>query len=221
MKRQVSMQKTVTRYIIACLLLALVSTCTVGGTAVSAKLSKKAQIKKYQSAIRKYDMKLRSAAGESASDFNTYYAYVDIDKNGIYELILRYDRKGGKHTTISGSYYGDTTTIYTLKKNKVKRVRYRGQFDTAVHTGTLRIYKNKNMLEDDFGSSAVPVSYYRYKEGKISQKGISLSYVPASASVTGKAFYMIGDRTVSKKEYNKKQKELIGNAKGYKMKKWK
>lgn len=200
------------------------------GNVYAAKLSKNKQHKIYQSVIKKYDKKMKSNMKKFAkenpdrvkeSDYHTYYAFVDIDKNGIDECFLRYVHEGKNYTSDQYSF-GETTALFTINGKKAKAViNIPSGYDNYAEIDPITIYKGSSMIRYGIDSSAWAHSYREYKNGKIDQKAISFSYVSSENSWDKKNHASIDDRKVSVAEYKKQEKKCMGTGKGYLMKKYK
>lgn len=184
---------------------------------------KKAQHKKYEQTIKNYDAKMKREARafdlENDCDYavksRTYFAFADIDKNGVDELIVRFDYAGTKHNTASDSGYNETTCIYTIKKGKVKAVIKHG-FEPYWHANYVRIYKGSNYIDCGFSHGYEDLQFHKYSKGKLSKKtAYWMCYVKPSSSTDGLPHYSINEREVTKKQYNAQKKKLKKSGKGY------
>lgn len=104
------------------ILLVLVMLCGVvcaDSVIANAAMSKSVQHKFYTNTMKTYAKKARASYKRNAPGYDlgssvkkVLYLYVDIDKNGTDELIMRY---GGSRNTAVGTGYGESTTIYINK----------------------------------------------------------------------------------------------------------
>ncbi|WP_295996754.1 hypothetical protein [uncultured Adlercreutzia sp.] len=198
--------------------------------AYAASSKKKAQHKKYEKTIKSYHAKMKKQAKAidkqnksyglktSYASNKTYFAFADIDKNGVDELIVRYEDKSAKHNTAVGDGYGETTTIYTIKSGKVKKVLDNTEFAPYFHDAYTHIYKGSKYTDQGFSHGYEDLSFWKYSKGKLSKKcAYWLTSIDASHTSTGKASYRINDKEVSAKKYAAKKKALMGTGKGYTM----
>lgn len=174
-------------------------------------LAKKEQHKLYDLTIKEYDRKMRQYGvryGESGRA--TYYAYADIDKNGIDELILRYDSlQQSSHNTNVDTGYGESTYIYTIKNGKVKTVLSSGEFDPRRHSNFVQIYQGSNLINRGFSHMPVDHVFYRYKDGILSSK--------ATLQLVGGGMWRVNNRRVSVQEWKKKYNKATNGGVGYPM----
>lgn len=196
------------------------------------KLSKSEQIKKYNGVIAKFDKRIRDNSmkvewysdddEESLKECCTYYNYVDVDKDGTYELLLLFSSPYGKMTTSTISCYGDIFNIYTLDKNG-KPKRLLGDNDQFYYwggnNGCYRLYKGSPYLEYYPGTDASPRCYRLMKNGKFSKNCTDMANW--ENAYTGKMEYYKNDKKISKKTYDKYMKKFVPTKKGYSLKKWK
>lgn len=188
----------------------------------NAQMSKKKQHKLYQSLIKKYDthMKKICAKSDEESDsgyqkkLHTFYVFADIDKNGTDECIMRYvDAK--KCNTADIYSFGETTAIYSIVKGKVKPViKMPNEYNPYFHDNYCAIYKKSSCIDRGFSHGYEDRMFFKYKNGKLSSKGIPYVCIEEN----GITHASINDKKVSRKVYKKKLKALIGNKKGYQMK---
>lgn len=188
-------------------------------------LSKAGQHKLYKTTIAKYDKTVRKAAEEIKEDYDyskgdTYYAFIDIDKDGVDECVLRY---GGTPDTAKDSGYGETTSLYTIKDGKVKAVlENHKSFDPHWHMDYVRVFKNSSMIDLGFSHGDGDYFFYKYQNGKIDKKkGTRITFY---TNAEGKKVAGIEEngksKTVSVAKGKKKYKKLSGGGKGVKMRKY-
>lgn len=189
-----------------------------------AAMSKAKQHELYKTTMAQYDKDVRKRAKEVSDDYmdvrgqKTYYAFVDIDKNGIDECILRY---GGSSDTANSSGYGENTSIYTIKNNKVIAVLEKHKnFHPAEHGDYVRIYKSRKWIDLGFSHDQGDYLFCEYKNGKIKQEGrIRICFYTNQA---GKNVASINEKKIVSAAAGKKQYNQLSNkGKGYKMKVYK
>lgn len=194
------------------------------------KLSQEKQKQIYKEVIAEYDSTIRANTHESElmdeypewkKECATYYKMVDIDGNGILELVLNFrfiPNDGTKVTTANGSTYGDCFALCTLDNNgKVKKVI---SWDDMVffpfcNDGACRLYKNSRYFESYPPTSAAEVGYSYYKNGKFTSH-----HSLYTNEYKNKTIYEYDGKKVSKKVYQKKYKKFTGTGKGYVMKRY-
>ena len=180
----------------------------------NAKISKKAQHKLYATTMKCYAKAVKKAAkrnGSYAGDRKVMYVFADIDKDGIDECIMRYSNPSYDNNTATSSGYGETTSIYTIKKGKVKTVFNKTNFDPACHDTFVRIFKGSSYIDQGFSHGYDDHSFYKYKNGKLSKK-------PAYIMQSYENIYEINGKRVKKSIYKNKYKKLTRKQKGYIMK---
>ena len=140
--------------------------------------SKKAQHKKYEKTIKSYNGKMKKAAPSDASSYRTYFAFADIDKNGIDELVLRFAYKGSKITTADDTGYGERTAIYTITKGKVAPVIEPDMSAAfAGHSPYVRVYKGSRYIDEGFSHGYEDYAFYKFSKGKLAKKpAVNLAY---------------------------------------------
>lgn len=77
--------------------------------------------------------------------------------------------------------------------------------------------KTSNYIDRGFSHGSLDRMFYKYKNGKLSSKGVSYT---STVDENNKRHTEINGVKVSYKVYKKKLKALIGNKKGYKMKRF-
>lgn len=154
------------------LVMACVLTCSgLCADEAHAALSKKAQHKKYEKTIKSYNSKMKKAAPSKASSYRTYFAFVDIDKNGIDELVLRFAYKGSKITTDNDTGHGERTAIYTITKGKVSPVLEPDMSAAfAGHSNYVRVYKGSRYIDRGFSHGYEDYAFYKFSKGKLAKK---------------------------------------------------
>lgn len=115
------------------------------------------------------------------ADRYTYYTIVDIDGNGVEELILRFDRQDASHLTNQNSGYGESTYIYTIHDGIVKEVMLpeyepespiRGFVPDNWHIGFTHIFKGSNLISRGTHSMLQYDNFYSYKDGALSESPV-------------------------------------------------
>ena len=135
----------------------------------------------------------------------------------ISKSILRYV-DASKCNTADIYSFGETTAVYSIVKGKVKPVIKMPQyFNPYEHDDYCAIYKKSNYIDRGFSHGSLDRMFYKYKNGKLSSKGISYT---STVDENNKRHTEINGVKVSYKVYKKKLKALIGNKKGYKMKRF-
>lgn len=112
----------------------------------------------------------------------------------------------------------ETTAVYSIVKGKVKPViKIPQYFNPYEHDDYCAIYKKSNYIDRGFSHGSLDRMFYKYKNGKLSSKGVSYT---STVDENNKRHTEINGVKVSYKVYKKKLKALIGNKKGYKMKRF-
>lgn len=134
---------------------------------------KKKQHQRYVKYIKAFDSQRRKEykkAGAKTGKYKTYFAFVDIDKNGTDECIVKFADSSAKRkvTTVSGGDpFISRVNIYTIKKNKVKTVLKQEKINWYHSADQVCVYKSRKAV--GFGRN-VTVRFYDYKNGSISKK---------------------------------------------------
>lgn len=182
----------------------------------SPRLSKENQHKLYQNTIKNYDRKMKQGAAKwGDSGRATYYAFADIDKNGIDELILRYENtEQALHKTNVDSGYGENTYIYTIDNGKVKTVLSSGEYSPWLeHSNFVKVYKNSNLINRGFSHMPADEVFYRYSNGVLSSK--------SSLSLVGGNVWTINGKKATRQEYINAFNKATNNDTGYPMERYK
>lgn len=108
------------------------------------------------------------------ADRYTYYTVVDIDGNGVDELILRFDHQDANHWTNQDSGYGESTYVYTIKDGVVVNVllpesSVQGFAPDFVHLGFTKIYKGTNLINRGMYHLPQDDIFYSYQDGVLSK----------------------------------------------------
>ena len=70
--------------------------------------------------------------------------------------------------------FGETTAVYSIVKGKVKPVIKMPQyFNPYEHDDYCAIYKKSNYIDRGFSHGSLDRMFYKYKNGKLSSKGVS------------------------------------------------
>lgn len=186
--------------------------------------SKYKQHKKYEKTIKSYNAKMKKQAKQYEDDYwdlssgyRTYFSYADIDKNGVDELIVKYDSKNWTNrNTANDSGYNETTTVYTIRKGKVKRVVNNTRLQPYLHNTYVRIYRGGKYIDRGFSHGYEDLAFFKFNKGRLSKNPIyrMSCYQPYNSSVTS---YNVNDKSVTAKRYNALKKSLMKKGKGYRM----
>lgn len=188
-------------------------------TKTNKKLSKKEQHKLYENTIKSYSNSMKNGAKKWNEDtrLSTYFAFIDIDKNGTDELIVRVEGSYGKHTTASTSGYGENTHIYSIKNNKVKKVFGNSMYaPTIQHDYYVHVYKNCKYIDRGFSHLPSDYIFYKYKNGTLSSKPTYQFAVGGWGAGT----WIANGKNVSRKECMKQLNKISGKREGYPMHKY-
>lgn len=135
-------------------------------------MSRSAQHNLYKSTMKKYAQKARTSFkrysyGQSGSSRKVMYVFADIDKNGTDELIMRYDNPQYYRSTATGSGYGESTSIYTIKNGKVVTVLDNSNVNPAFHDNYVHIFKNRSRIDRGFSHGYNDHTFCKYSNGKL------------------------------------------------------
>ena len=198
------------------------ATCTVivkGYVTSAKKLTKKEQHKLYESTIKSYAKSMKNGARKwnEENGLKTYFAFVDIDKNGTDELIVRAVNSTMKQTTASTSGYGENTHIYTIKNNKVKKVLGNSTYaPTLGHLNYVHVYKNCKYIDRGFAHTPGDYIFYKYSNGTLSSKPTYTFTVGGWGAGT----WMVNGKNVSRDYCMKQLNKVSGKREGYPMHKY-
>ena len=198
------------------------ATCIVivkGYVTSAKKLTKKEQHKLYENTIKSYAKSMKNGARKWNEDsgLKTYFAFVDIDKNGTDELIVRAVNSTMKQTTASTSGYGENTHIYTIKNNKVKKVLGNSTYAPTIgHVNYVRVYKNCKYIDRGFSHLPADYIFYKYSNGTLASKPTYRFAVGG----WGTNFWSINGKNVSKNDCMKQLNKVSGKREGYPMHKY-
>lgn len=186
----------------------------------AAVLSKSAQHKMYAGTMKSYAKKAvssykKNGYGLSAAGRKVMYVFVDVDKNGTDELIMRYDDPKTSGNTAWGSGYGESTTIYTIKNGKITTVLNNANVNPYCHSPFVHIYKNRSRINMGFSHGYADDLFCKYSNGKIDKKNtiwLTCDYQ------NGKKIAAYNEKRISYSAYIKKLNSLTNNNTGYNMK---
>lgn len=183
---------------------------------ISVVLSKKKQHQLYESTISSYAKSMKKGAKKwnESTNLETYFAFADIDKNGIDELIVRAESSyATEHTTASSSGYGENTNIYTISNNKVKKVFGKSTYASSIgHNNYVRIYKNCKYIDRGFSHLPHDYIFYKFNNGVLSSKP---TYTFAVGDI-----YNYNEKSVSREYCMKQLRKVAGDLEGYQMYKY-
>lgn len=148
-------------------------------------------------------------------DRDTYYTIVDIDGNGVDELILRFDHRDGKHLTNKDSGYGESTYIYTVKDGKAVNVLVpesssQGFTPDFVHLGFTKIYKGTNLINRGYEHLPMDDAFYSYQDGVLSE-------TPVAELTRGGGTWLINGETKTEEECEEAYNRLSNGDEGYEL----
>ena len=200
---------------IYCILLTVIMMCIAilsGTVMANAAMSKSAQHKLYKTTMKNYAKKAKASCKRNFSDGisrKVMYLFVDIDKNGTDELVMRY---GGSRNTAEGSGYGESTTIYTIKNGKVITVLDHSNVDPARHDNFVHIFKNRSRIDMGLSHGYDDHTFCKYSNGKLYTNSNTIWMTATSSS------WRYNQKSISRSSYQAKYKSLTNNGKGYTMK---
>lgn len=178
----------------------------------AASKNKKAHIlyeKKIKSINKKWN-KFFSEWGEAGVN---YFAYYDINGDGIDECLINHvgydERKNAM--TLSG---GTDVAIYTYYKGKVRKIIY--SCTGGGNWGGICFYKNCKYIIwiDRRGGDYTYHTFYKISNGKLTKTGKSCCF--ETNYNTRKTVYKVNGKVVSNKKYTKMRNRMTGK-KGIKM----
>lgn len=184
-----------------------------GAVTANAAMSKSAQHKLYKPTMKNYAKKAKASCKRNFSDGisrKVMYLFVDIDKNGTDELVMRY---GGSSNTAEGLGYGESTTIYTIRNGKVVTVLDHSNVDPRCHDNFVHIFKNRSRI--DMGRTSYEYdahTFCKYSNGKLYTNSNAIWM----AITSGRWSY--NQKSISRSAYQAKYNSLTNNGKGYTMK---
>ena len=214
------MRKTVYKkdFLIITLLLATVLGFTFSSTTTVHAMSKSAQHKLYKTTMKNYAKKAKASCKKNSPRYNVdsswekvkvLYLFVDIDKNGTDELVMRY---GGSRNTAEGSGYGESTTIYTIKNGKVVTVLDHTDVNPSRHDNFVHIFKNRSRIDMGLSHGYDDHTFCKYSNGKLYTNSNTIWMTATSSS------WRYNQKSISRSTYQAKYKSLTNNGKGYTMK---
>ena len=184
-------------------------------------LSKKQQHQLYEKTLQKQRKKFRKiynkSNGVNASNYDLFYCFADIDSDGVDELIMRYiyiNDDWLKDTSHSDCRGDENTIIFTIQKNKVKKIKSNERgcpyITSSAADDGIMVYKNYIVTYMVFGG--VTYDFERYSKGKLKE------HIVLNPKGSGIWYYQINEVIVTKKEYNNKFNKLTNNKTGYQLK---
>lgn len=191
-------------------------------TVSAATMSKTQQHKLYDKTMKSYVSRVKNSlkkydGEEYAGGRKFMYVFADIDKNGIDELIMRYDNPKSAGNTAKSSGYGESTSIYTINKSgKVATVLNNTVFHPLIHTDFVRIFTGRNRIDMGFSHGYDDHLFCKYSNGKLNTKSERIRMT--NSTYSGKMHPEYNSKPVSYSWYKAKYKELTNSEKGYKMK---
>ena len=200
---------------IYCILLTVIMMSTIllsGSVTVNAAMSKTAQHKLYKTTMKNYAKKAKASCKRNYSDGisrRVWYLFVDIDKNGTDELVMRY---GGSRNTAVGVGYGESTTIYPIKNGKVITVLDHSNVDPRRHDNFVHIFKNRSRIDMGLSHGYDDHIFCKYSNGKLYTKHNTIWMTATSNR------WNYNQKSISRVAYQAKYKSLTNSGKGYMMK---
>lgn len=201
------------------IMLAVLGTVSVSSPCTVQAMSKSAQHKLYKKTMKNYARKVkasykRNSVGLSSRTPKVLYLFGDIDKNGTDELIMRYGYGVDRNTAVS-SGYGESTTIYTIKKGKVITVLDHTNVNPLCHDNFVRIFKNRSRIDMGLSHGYDDHLFCKYSNGKLYTRKNTIWMTATDNSAR------YNDKKISFSTYRKKYNYLTNNRKGYIMKYYK
>ncbi|UWO23403.1 Ig-like domain-containing protein [Marvinbryantia formatexigens] len=181
------------------------------------------QHRKYVNYIAKFDQKNKKSMEyckgimyTGSFSARTYFAFADIDGNGIDECIVRFTGANGENTATGTGGPLERTEIYTIQDNKIKAVVKQDAAWCGNYQG-VSVYKNSNLIGFyTSGHSITENELYAYVNGNLAKSPkYSCCYVRSNA------YYINGDyqtgRKVTYTEYKTYLNHAKANLQGYPM----
>lgn len=185
-------------------------------------MSKSTQHKLYKKTMQDYARKSKASykrnslyIGGSGSSKKVMYLFVDIDKNGTDELVMRYGNPKTDRNTAIGSGYGESTSIYTIKNGKVTTILDHSNVNPMCHDNFVHIFKNRSRIDMGVSHGYDDHTFCTYSKGKLYTNKNTIWMT----CYNGKASY--NRKPISLSSYRAKYKSLTNNEKGYTMKLYK
>lgn len=182
-------------------------------------MSKTAQHNLYKKTMQNYSKKAKASykrnslyTGGSGNSMKVMYLFVDIDKNGTDELIMRYGNPKVDRNTAKGSGYGESTSIYTIKNGKVEAIIDHSNVNPMCHDNFVHIFKNRSRIDMGLSHGYDDHIFCRYSKGKLytNKNTIWMTCYQNNAKYNQKR--------ISLSSYRAKYKSLTNNEVGYTMK---
>ncbi len=207
---------------IYCILLTTIVMCATilsSYTTANAAMSKSEQHKLYKTTMKNYVKKVKAAYKRNSPEHNTgsswrkvMYLFVDIDKNGIDELVMRYADPKQERNTALGLGYAESTTIYTIKNGKVITVLDHTDVNPLRHDNFVHIFKNRSRIDMGLWHGYDDHTFCKYSNGKLYTNSNTIWMAATSSS------WSYNQKRISRSSYQAKYKSLTNNGKGYTMK---
>lgn len=154
--------------------------------------------------------KIMGQYGYTSSKIQIYFAFVDINKDGIDECICHalYEKSSAVTTCDYMDPYNEKTYIYTIYNNKVKAIVKQDLYPGA-HSDNVQVYKNREYVELWWSNVH---SFYKISKG-------SLSKAPSGkcASAYCGSTWTVNEKKVSRSKYLAYMKKMTNNNTGYRM----
>lgn len=206
-------------FLIITLLLATVLGFMLNSTTTVHAMSRSAQHKLYKTTMKNYAKKVKASYKRNSPEHNTgsswrkvMYLFVDIDKNGTDELIMRYADPKQERNTASGLGYAESTTIYTIKNGKVVTVLDHTDVNPSRHDNFVHIFKNRSRIDMGLSHGYDDHTFCKYSNGKLYTSSNTIWMAATSSS------WSYNQKSISRSTYQAKYKSLTNNGKGYTMK---
>ena len=186
-------------------------------------MSKSSQHKLYQKTMKSYARKAKASYKKysfdnSPSSRRVMYLFVDLDKNGTDELIMRYAEPSERNTA-KGSGYGESTTIYTIKNGKVVTVLDHSSVNPMCHGDFVHIFRNRSRIDIATSHGYDNHTFCKYSKGILYRKKNVIRMTGGRGMYGYETYY--NNKAVSLSSYRAKYKSLTNNEKGYIMKLYK
>lgn len=169
--------------------------CGVNGSHVSAKMSNRTVHKKYMTTLLKLNKQL-TKNGYINAQGPIYFCYIDFDHDGIDECMVN-------GWSMAGDWNGGTdTALYACVNGKVKCIV---KVLNSWQRGTEYYYNTKKSVITMYSGTLTDGKeiVYKYKKGK-KKKLATLN----KSSMDG---FFINGKKVSKSNFEKRRKKLVGN----------
>lgn len=193
--------------LVICLALTAFSIHTGNATASYAKVSKERVHKAYEKKIKKIDKEWKKKYKGWYANGANYFAYHDLNKDGIDECFVVYSGSDKGSMTSNG---GTEVAIYTYYNGKVRKLVY-SRTGGGGNWGGIYFYKNRKYIDfhERGGWTFDADTYKAIKKGKLVSVGKSEAELDNEKyNETGEQIwnYKINGKKVSKKKYEAYQK---------------